>query len=140
MIVCGIEIKGREAILAVVEVDDIEAAPDHRVNDTRKITLEQDDESAHVKSFFSLAEGFVRDNHITHIAIKKRGKKGDYAGGPITFKIEGLFQLLDNCNVALLSAPTIAASKKKHAFEIPASLKKYQHEAFLTACAFISKR
>ena len=134
MTICGIEIKGSEAIIAV-------AAPDltHVTMATKKIALEDDDEAANVKAFASQVAAFVRDNGITRIAIKKRSKKGEFAGGPTTFKIEGIIQLLDDCEVQLLSPQTLNAQFKKHAFELPASLNKYQHDAYKAACAALLK-
>lgn len=135
MTLCGIEIKGSEAIIAV-------AAPDltHVTLATKKIALEDDDEAANVKAFASQVAAFVRDNGITRIAIKKRSKKGEFAGGPTTFKIEGVLQLLDGVEVTLLSPQTINAQYKKHNFELPATLNKYQHEAFKTACSALVKK
>ncbi|MBN0980836.1 DUF3010 family protein [Pseudomonas hygromyciniae] len=135
MTLCGIEIKGSEAIIAV-------AAPDltHVAMATKKIALEDDDEAANVKAFASQVAAFVRDNGITRIAIKKRSKKGEFAGGPTTFKIEGVLQLLDGVEVTLLSPQTINAQYKKHSFELPATLNKYQHEAFKTACSALVKK
>lgn len=135
MTLCGIEIKGSEAIIAV-------AAPDltHVTMATKKIALEDDDEAANVKAFASQVAAFVRDNGITCIAIKKRSKKGEFAGGPTTFKIEGVLQLLDGVEVTLLSPQTINAQYKKHSFELPATLNKYQHEAFKTACSALVKK
>lgn len=136
MKICGIEIKANEAIFAIAQKH--EASLVHLQMETKKIALENDDDSSNVKSFCLLLQGLVRDNHIDRIAIKKRGKKGDYSGGPVTFKIETIFQLLD-CEVILLSPQTISAASKKHDFPLPKTLNKYQHEAFLTACAAISK-
>ena len=135
MTLCGIEIKGSEAIIAV-------AAPDltHVTMATKKIALEDDDEAANVKAFASQVAAFVRDNGITRIAIKKRSKKGEFAGGPTTFKIEGVLQLLDGVEVTLLSPQTINAQYKKHNFELPATLNKYQHEAFKAACSALVKK
>ena len=135
MTLCGIEIKGSEAIIAV-------AAPDltHVTMATKKIVLEDDDEAANVKAFASQVAAFVRDNGITRIAIKKRSKKGEFAGGPTTFKIEGVLQLLDGVEVTLLSPQTINAQNKKHDFALPATLNKYQHEAFKTACSVLVKK
>ena len=135
MTLCGIEIKGSEAIIAV-------AAPDltHVTMATKKIALEDDDEAANVKAFASQVAAFVRDNGITRIAIKKRSKKGEFAGGPTTFKIEGVLQLLDGVEVTLLSPQTINAQYKKHSFELPATLNKYQHEAFKAACSALIKQ
>jgi len=135
MTLCGIEIKGSEAIIAV-------AAPDltHIALATKKIALEDDDEAANVKAFASQVAAFVRENGITRIAIKKRSKKGEFAGGPTTFKIEGVLQLLDGVEVTLLSPQTINAQNKKHDFALPATLNKYQHEAFKAACSALVKK
>lgn len=137
MKICGVDIKGSEAILAVAHL--AKGQLSHIATDTKKIALADDDESANVKSFFELVAGFIRDNDIKHIAIKKRGKKGDYAGGPTTFKIEGILQMLGNCDVTLVSPQTIGAQVKKHAFVMPGTLKKYQHDAYCTACTAILK-
>lgn len=108
-------------------------------NATKKIALDDDEDAASVKAFAAQMAAFVKANAITRIVIKKRSKKGEFAGGPITFKIEGLIQLLDDCEVQLLSPQTLNAQYKKHAFDLPASLNKYQHEAFKAACAALLK-
>ena len=134
---CGIEIKGSEAIIAVASLDN--QALGHVALATKKIALDDDDEAANVKAFAAQVKAFVQANGITRIAIKKRSKKGEFAGGPTTFKIEGIIQLLDDCQVQLLSPQTLNAQFKKHAFDMPASLNKYQHEAFKAACAALLK-
>ncbi|SDV10748.1 DUF3010 family protein [Pseudomonas mucidolens] len=138
MNICGIEIKGSEAIIAIASLDG--QAFNHIALATKKIALEDDDEAANVKAFAAQMKAFVQANAITRIAIKKRGKKGEFAGGPTTFKIEGVFQLLDGCEVTLLSPQTINAQNKKHDFALPATLNKYQHEAYKTACAALLKK
>ena len=131
--VCGIEIKGSEAILAVAEKNGEEIR--HVNVGTKKLPLIDDENSEHIKSFIALVSGFVRDNDINEIKIKKRSKKGEYAGGPITFKIEALIQSINECSVELIPAQSIGAANRKHAFNLPLTLNKYQHEAFLAACA-----
>ena len=135
---CGIEIKGSEAIIAVASLD--QQTLTHIVLNTKKIALDDDDEAANVKAFAAQVQAFVVDNGIERIAIKKRSKKGEFAGGPTTFKIEGVFQLLENCEVTLLSPQTINAQAKKHGFEPPATLNKYQHEAYKAACSALVKK
>ncbi|KGE65913.1 MULTISPECIES: DUF3010 family protein [Pseudomonas] len=137
MIICGIEIKGSEAIIAVASLDN--QALNHISLATKKIALDDDDEAVNVKTFASQVKAFVQANGIERIAIKKRSKKGEFAGGPTTFKIEGVFQLLDGVDVTLLSPQTINALNKKHVFELPATLNKYQHEAYKTARAQLLK-
>ncbi|MBF0642828.1 DUF3010 family protein [Pseudomonas protegens] len=138
MSICGIEIKGSEAIFALATLQD--GAVQHQLLATKKIALEDDDEAANVKAFAIHVGAFVREHGITRIAIKKRSKKGEFAGGPTTFKIEGVFQLLENCEVTLLSPQTINAQYKKHGFALAASLNKYQHEAYKAACAALLKK
>ena len=138
MTLCGIEIKGSEAIIAVASLDN--QALTHVALVTKKIALEDDDEAANVKAFAAQVKAFVQANGITRIAIKKRSKKGEFAGGPTTFKIEGVFQLLEGVEVTLLSPQTINAQYKKHTFDLPATLNKYQHEAYKTACSCLMKK
>ena len=137
MTICGIEIKGSEAIFALATQG--AGGLEHVAISTKKIALDDDYEAANVKAFAAQLAAFVKSNGITRIAIKKRSKKGEFAGGPTTFKIEGIIQLLDDCQVQLLSPQTLNAQFKKHAFDLPASLNKYQHEAFKAACAALLK-
>ncbi|WP_237884711.1 DUF3010 family protein [Pseudomonas sp. PGPR40] len=137
MKICGIEIKGSEAIIAVASLDG--SSLNHIALNTKKIALDEDDEAANVKLFAAQVASFVRENSIDRIAIKKRSKKGEFAGGPTTFKIEGIFQLLENCEVTLLSPQTITAQCKKFNVELPDTLNKYQHEAYKAACSALMK-
>ena len=135
MIICGIEIKGSEAVASLDN-----QALTHVALATKKIALDDDDEAANVKAFAAQVKAFVQANGITRIGIKKRSKKGEFAGGPTTFKIEGVFQLLEGVEVTLLSPQTINAQYKKHTFDLPATLNKYQHEAYKTACSCLMKK
>ena len=138
MIICGVEIKGSEAIFALATLQ--HGGIEHLPLATKRIALEDDDESINVKAFATQIASFVRENGISHIVIKKRSKKGEFAGGPTTFKIETIFQLLSDCEVTLMSPQTSNAQNKKHDFALPASLNKYQHEAYKAACSGLMKR
>ena len=134
MTLCGIAINGSEAIFALVTPH-----LEHVAVATKKLALDDDEDAASVKAFAANLAAFVKAQGITRMVIKKRSKKGEFAGGPTTFKIEGILQLLDDCDVQLLSPQTFNAQFKKHAFELPATLNKYQHEAFKVACAALLK-
>src|SRR3546814_19498601 len=110
MPLCGVEIKGSEAIFAVVEV--VDGHWEHLPIETKRIALDDDDDAKNVRSFADLVAGFLRDNKLTEIAIKKRGKKGEFAGGPTTFKIEGVFQLNRKCLVKMVSAQTLRSDER----------------------------
>lgn len=137
MNICGIEIKASEAIFALATRNG--SALEHQPIALKKLALEDDDEAANVKAFAAQIAAFVKEHGITRIAIKKRSKKGEFAGGPTTFKIEGVLQLLEGCEVTLLSPQTINAQNKKHDFLLHATLNKYQHEAYKAACAALMK-
>ncbi len=137
MKICGIDIKASEAIFALASVES--GALAHLPLPLKKLALEDDDDAAQVKAFARQAAALIAENGITHLAIKKRSKKGEFAGGPVTFKIEGILQLLDNCEVELVSPQTINAQAKKQGIELPPTLNKYQHDAFKAGCALLLK-
>ena len=131
MIICGIELSGSEARLALIKGTKSDFA--YVEVEPRKLVLTNDEDPIEVKAFCGSLFAFFRENDVTLVAIKKRGKKGDYAGGPVSFKLEALAQLYDNCPVKLIAPQTISAAQKRHSLFIPESLRKYQHTAFQTA-------
>ena len=68
-----------------------------------KVVLADDENPIEVNAFKETVSAFFRENHVDKIVIKKRGKRGGYAGGPVSFKLEGLIQLYQECDVILLS-------------------------------------
>ncbi|MBU0966254.1 MAG: DUF3010 family protein [Proteobacteria bacterium] len=131
MSICGIEMSGSEARLALL--DGTKAAFSHIDVEPRKIKLSDDENPGEVKAFRDSMLAFFRENQVTHVVIKKRGKKGEYSGGPVGFKLEGIIQLHEECPVTLTAPQTISAAQKNHNPAKPTSLKKYQHNAFETA-------
>lgn len=135
--IAGVEIKGSEVIFAVVQ--SAGGVLEHVPLAVKKIALEDDEISANVQAFSAQVARFVDEHGLQHLAVKKRAKKGEFAGGPTTFKIEGVLQLLPGCEVTLVSPQTISAQAKKLDGELPATLNKYQHEAYKAACAVLLK-
>ena len=129
MKVCGIELKSNNAILAIL--DDKEFI-DIKI---KKITLEDDENQDNIRKFCNEFLLFLEQNQIEKVIMKKRAKKGNFAGGAVTFKMEGLVQLNPLCEVQLISAQSISSFEKKNIVEKPSSLKKYQEQAFLAALA-----
>ncbi|MFK0087168.1 DUF3010 family protein [Pseudomonas sp. NPDC090755] len=138
MKICGIEIKGSEALCAVAMLD--AGQPSHAQPSIKKLALDNDEDAAQVKAFAHGVQALLSEHGITALAIKKRSKKGEFAGGPLTFKIEAILQMLEGCEVHLLSPQTVSAQAKKHNLQMPGSLNKYQHEAYKTACALLLSR
>jgi hypothetical protein len=138
MLCCGAEISGRTLHLAIVGRNGGDLT--YIRCGTTKMALEDDEDQASVHTYFQSLAAFLRSNRVDIVAVKKRFPKGPFAGGPLTFKIEGLLQMLDGIGVSLLAPATIAALDKKHKFPIPPELFKYQEDAFKTACCALVGR
>ena len=130
MKICGIELKASDAILVVIKVDGDNF--NHLNLETKKIPLGNGECNIQVASFKETIDSFIRDNEIEKIFIKKRGKTGKFAGGPNTFKMEGLIQISSISEVKLISAQTISAMQKRNNIELPDTLNIYQNDAYLT--------
>ena len=131
MIICGIEMFGSEARLVLLNGD--KSSFSHADVKPKKLKLTDDENPEEVRAFRDSVFAFFRENNVTLIAIKKRGKRGDYSGGPVGFKIEGIVQLYEGCPIRLVAPQTISAARKKHSPDKPDTLLKYQYNAFETA-------
>lgn len=132
MRICGIELKGSDAVFAIIDSDNGNISSVQC--QTRKIRYGDSASYEAARHFFDAISGFVRDHHIDRLAIKQRNKKGPFTGGPVTFKMEGLFQLIPHAPTDLYSGPAIAAVNGRYKFEVPDELMGYQIDAYLTAC------
>ena len=134
MAICGIEMKGSEAVLVLL--DGVKSGFSFVDVKPRKLTLADDEDPGEIKAFHNSLFAFFKENNVTLVAVKKRSKKGEYAGGPINFKLEAIAQLYRDCEIRLVAPQTISADMKKHSPCTPESLRKYQKAAFQVAfCA-----
>ena len=125
MKICGIEIKSNYAILSVVEEG---SYFDLKI---KKLILEDDELQNNIVLFKESLESFLNENQIEKIIIKKRSKKGNFAGGAVTFKIETIIQLNSICEVGFISGQTLSKFEKKNEVIYPKSLNKYQEQSYL---------
>ena len=125
---CGVDIKSNEAIFVLLDSHG-EVIP---ISD-RKIALDDADSSESVIAFYELLKEWLFKHHVDKIIIKKRAKKGKFAGGADSFKIEGLLQLMDFCDVKLISPQAIATIIKNNPQTVPDDILKYQEAAFWAA-------
>ena len=131
MTICGIELYGSEARLVLLNGE--KSSFFHSNVKPKKLKLADDENPDEVIAFRDSIFAFFRENGVSLVVIKKRSKKGDFSGGPVGFKLEGIIQLYENCPVKLVAAQTISAKMKKDSPDKPASLLKYQYVAFETA-------
>ena len=131
MTICGIEMSASEVRLVLLQGEKENFTLTNTA--TRKIKLTDDVDQEEVKAFRDSIFAYFHENQVTQIVIKKRGKKGDFSGGPVGFKLEGIIQLYEECPVTLVAPQTISAVQKKYDIEKPQELMKYQYTAFETA-------
>ena len=85
-----------------------------------------------MRSFFETVRNSFDLNTPDRIGIIKRNKKGKFAGGAVSFKMEGLIQLYEKKNIRLISPHTLRSFQKKENPQIIPKY-KYQNKAYLLA-------
>lgn len=136
--ICGVELKGHEAILSIVERNEDNIISVRRT-EINRIALRDSDDRESVKEFKNKINQFFYNNEVEKVCIKKRGKKGEFSGGADSFKMEAMIQDSNAKEVTLVSPQKIAAYQKKNNVDIPEKINKYQHNAYLAALAGSSK-
>jgi len=126
---CGIEIKGSSAIVVLLEgvADNFKVLP----TEFKKINLEDSNNQADVKAFSAVINSFLKTHNFDSIGIKARGTKGKFAGGAVSFKIEGLLQNTDY-PVSIIKGASMKAKLKDIAVEFT-GVNNYQIEAMKVA-------
>lgn len=129
MKICGIELKGNDAILVSVNMmgDTYEILE----SNVKKINLTDTDSQADVKAFANTVYSYLEAQSFEAVAIKARAKKGKFAGGSVSFKIEGIIQN-GSIPVYLFSGAKMKSKLKN--MEIDSSrINAYQLEALKAA-------
>lgn len=128
MITCGIDIKGSSCIFLALSG----SKENFEVLDCpKKIDLEDSSDATQVRKFLSQISTIFQELSCDSIIIKKRLEKGKFAGGPTSFKIEGLIQIATSSHVALIAGPALKRTIKD-APPLP-QISKYQESAFYAA-------
>ena len=135
MILCGIELKSNTAILSTIEVINTDVT----LIDTsvKKITLENDEDKNSILKFQDEIDDYLEKNHVDKIALKKRAKKGNFAGGAVTFKSEVIIQLNTVCEVVFVTSQAISRYTKANEVIFPKELNKYQEQAYLSSLLLV---
>ena len=137
MKVCGVELSSKSASLVLLD-GEFENFKVVNISEP-KISISNDESDSDVKAFMAKIEAFHEKESIDCYVIRMRKKTGRFAGGAVSFKLEGLFQLLP-CPTVLLTAKEFNATAKRHAGLFDPSLKKYQENAFYSALAFLKSK
>lgn len=139
MRVCGIELKGGEAILCIVEHDKgAFVVPACR---QRSFAVSESSATDSIRGFRAAFLQLMGDYKVDQIVIVERDQKGKWAGSATSFKLEAVIQLTD-MPVQLISPSSIKEQIKRNtpatSFE-NLELKKFQKLAFEAAYAYQNK-
>lgn len=136
MKICGVEIKGTEAVICLLNYQDgLFSLPECRV---RKVEFNKRNSSGDIQYFQKTFKQLMSDYQIEKVVIKERPLKGKFAGGAFGFKMEAAIQLIDTLDVELISAVNLKASLKRNPVEVSfaeTGLKVFQQHAFEVAYA-----
>ncbi|MGF7149727.1 hypothetical protein FHS96_003378 [Sphingomonas zeicaulis] len=138
VVICGVDIKGKEAILAIIRSDSDDNI-EHLQCATKKLALHDHEDTASLEALIKAIKAFANENKIDGFVIKSRQATGKLAAGGITFKIETLFQL-SGTEVTFVSPPTLTAfAKKSNLATSPQSVNRYQVDAYRAAAWKLAK-
>jgi len=138
MKVCGVELKGSDAIICVMsKANGLYDIPQVRVP---KLSIKDAGDADQVKDFqFSFGK-LLEDYRVDKVVIKGRALKGKFSGGPVGFKLEAAIQLINNMPVEILSSSYIKSTLAKAQVKIDfrdTGLKSIQETAFQTVFAYL---
>jgi hypothetical protein len=138
MRVCGVELIGNEAIIAIMQLKDgLYDVPTVRAN---KFVLVDAINTQPLKKFQFDFLQLMNDYKVDAVVIKQRALKGKYAGGTLTFKMEAALQLIEGIKVQVLCASYIKeglSNAQVTPDPLEVGLKKFQNHAMLTAFAYL---
>lgn len=133
MKICGIELKGNEAIIVSLSFDGDQYTVINK--ETKKIKLKDTDDQSDVKEFTKELYAFFDSITFDAIALKGRAKKGKFAGGSVSFKIEGIVQ---NSKYPVVIFPGATIKAKLKNTEVDATeVNGYQEEALRSALCYM---
>ena len=141
MKVCGVEIKGNDAIICIMSLKmGLYAIPKVRV---AKVSVGDASDAEEMRKFQFTFAKLVEDYQVDKVVIKGRAIKGKFAGGAIGFKIESAIQLIADLDVEILASSFIKKSLERSQVAIDfrdTGLKNYQQTAFETVFAHFEAR
>ncbi|MGJ8693692.1 MAG: DUF3010 family protein [Thalassotalea sp.] len=137
MRVCGVELKGSDAIVSVMSLQNgLYDLPKIRVP---KLSMDNASDAEAMRKFQFDFSKLMSDYQIEKVVIKGRAVKGKFAGGHVGFKLEAAIQLIAELEVEILSATFIKNALAKSLVNIDfrdTGLKNFQETAFLAAFAY----
>ena len=113
MIVFGVELKGSEAIVVVVEKDSNDASVGVEY---KRIPLNSTNQEDAI-SFRDLFVTLINQYAPLKLVLNTRTQKGEYAAGAVTFLMEGILLTISQVEVVSVASPTLRTKLKSGAIE-----------------------
>lgn len=140
MRVCGVELKGGEAIICLLGHDrGVFDVPECR---QRLFTVSQSAATETIRHFHTAFKQLMGDYKVDEVVIIERDQKGKWAGSATSFKLEAAIQLID-LPVELISQSVMKEQIKRNPIPVDfegLELKKFQQPAFNVAYAYQNQR
>lgn len=137
MRICGVEIKGTEAVLCILQYkEELFSIPESRF---RKIDYSKQNRTSDLFYFQKTFKKFCEDYNIDLVVIKERPLKGKFAGGAMGFKMEAAIQLIDDIKVETFNSQQIKQLIKRNPIPVEyddTGLKIFQKPSFELAYAY----
>lgn len=138
MRICGVQISGSTANLAVVSSGDTGGVNYHPCH-TRKITLENEKSSDSLKAFLRAITAFAHENRVEGFCIKQRASGGQRGAKGPSFKVEALVQLVPDVPTYFANPVALSKFAKTNVAGLPDGLQSYLKDAYRSG-AFQLKR
>jgi hypothetical protein len=140
MRVCGVELKGGEAIICLLSYE----GETFNVPECRKqsFAVSNSATTEAIRDFHFAFAKLMQDYKVDEVVILEREQKGKLAGSATSFKLEAAIQLTD-LPVTLMSPLTMKEQLKRNPPQVDfegLSLKRFQETAFDLAFAFQNAR
>lgn len=137
MNILGVELNNKEAVLALINYE--HGLLNVKECRSRGIELRKGETTEGMQGFQFQFSKFLEDYKIDKVVIKQRATKGKFSGSANSFKMEAAIQLIQELEVALISATEIKETVKKNPLEFTMKdlgLRQFQEQAFQAAYAY----
>ncbi|MFC5578315.1 DUF3010 family protein [Lysobacter niabensis] len=131
MIVCGISIASSEAALVWVDTGA------KQLVGSAKVSLADPYDRDDLARTGELVRQLLVERKTGLVVVRKSSVSGKFGAGHVAFRLETIIAISAPCNLEFVSSQSVAAFVKREVPDMPESLRKYQHEAFLAAISRI---
>ena len=140
MKICGVELKGNDAIICIMSRENgLYDIPQVRV---QKISLSDASDAEQVQHFQFTFAKLMEDYKVEKVVIRGRALKGKFSGGPVGFKLEAAIQLIKELTVEIVTSTSVKKALAKSQVDIDfrdTGLKQYQENAFETVFSYFEQ-